>query len=92
MKLQSTLRRGITAAGLLALSLGMLTSCVSQFEPVHNYVVYKGATNSYYSEDATVVRDRKTGDLWRINRNYPAGCIWERIGNVGHCYQTGGSK
>ena len=75
------------------LSLGLLTSCASRFESVSNYVVYKGATNSYYNQDDTVLRDRETGDLWRVNREYPAECLWERIGNVSmNCPPTSGSK
>jgi len=92
MKMQSPLRRGIAVAGLLALSLGMLTSCASRYETVLDHVVYKGPTNSYYSQDDTVVRDRETGELWRVNRSYPDGCLWERIGRTGHCYTAGGSK
>ena len=92
MKLQSTLRRGIAVAGLLALGLGTLTSCVNRYEPVHSHVVYRGKTNSYYSQDDTVVRDRSTGELWRVNRGFPEGCLWERIGQTRHCYPGGGSK
>jgi len=94
MKLPSSLRRVIAVAGLLLLGPCCLTSCVNRFESVHNYVVHHGATNSYYSQDATVLRDRKTGQLWRVNRNYPQGCIWEPIGWVSsYCPPAGsGSK
>ena len=90
MKLQSPLRHAFVIAGLLA--LGSLTSCVSRYEPVRGLVRYQGGTMMNYSEEDTVLRDRQTGELWKVNRSFPDGCLWERFGQTRHCYATGGSK
>lgn len=92
MKLQSLLWRGVAAAGILALSLGSLTSCVNRYETVRGMVRYQGNTMMTYSEEDTVLRDRSTGELWKVNREFPDGCLWENIGRTRHCYPYGGSK
>ena len=80
-------RAATTAASVIALA--SLSSCVSPYETVNQMVVPQGPTNAYYSQDVTVLRDTGgrtcsgttiSDQLWRINRDYPCGPVWEPIG------------